>query len=56
MKFINDRALKDMNIYQWQAFGKKGLQEKISQLEERLSKLEAKKKPGRPRLAKNDEE
>ena len=56
MKFINDRALKDMNIYTWQSFGRNGLAEKIKELEARLEKLETKPKRGRPPLAKNDEE
>ena len=56
MKFINDRALKDMNILSWQAFGKRGLLEKIEDLEERIKALETKPKIGRPRKvnAKND--
>jgi hypothetical protein len=49
MKFINDRALKDMNVYQWQAFGKNGLQERVKDLEERIKALETKPKMGRPR-------
>jgi hypothetical protein len=49
MKFINDRALKEMNVLQWMAFGKDGLQKRIEALEARLEKLETKPKMGRPR-------
>ena len=56
MKFMNETILKDMVSTLFNRFGKKGLLDKIDDLEERLSKLElnqatiSQPKPrGRPR-------
>ena len=57
MKFINDNALRDMNVLLWQAFGK-GTAGKILELEKRIDELALKidppkRAPGRPRKVVN---
>jgi len=61
---LNERTLRDFQVKQYRYFGENidGLQNfvekllnRISILEERVSILEAKRKPGRPRNAENEE-
>lgn len=53
MKFINDRALKEMNADLFNKFGVNGLTAKIDELEKRLEALEKKPKVGRPKKVVN---